>query len=60
MSPVQAEIIAALIEIATDGNWPATRNGLLDRGYTPDECVEAIEELCNIAGISPILGQEDF
>jgi len=61
MSPFQADIIASILEIATDGNWPRVANGMLEKGYTPTEIILAwgsLEDLAGVSGGCPCL--EDF
>lgn len=60
MTSLQASIICFLIEAATDCNWPNTRDSMLEAGYSADEVANAVETLCDIAGMTPIITAGDF
>lgn len=61
MTREHAELLCDIIDIATEGNWPNTRNGLIDdRGHNPKDLVAAVNQLCELAGRSPILSEKDF
>ena len=60
MNESQATILIRMIEIATDGNWPHTADGLIDMGYDPTEVVDACRVLSDLAHESPFIEECDF
>ena len=53
-------ILLDLIECATDGNWPLTRDGLKEMGYNGQEVTEAAGFLAELAHRSNPISAEDF
>ena len=53
MNRAQAGIIATLLEVATDGNWPRVSAEMIseERGYSPSEIVDAWSALEKEAGV---------
>jgi len=60
MTRQDACIILDIIECATDGNWPNTRNGLEDMGYNVAEIVDTTGRLADLAGRTNSISAEDF
>jgi len=60
ISGKSADIILKAFEAATDGNWPNTKNVLIDAGITGEEAEAAFKELADIAGISNPVTVDDF
>lgn len=56
----QADLLVALIEVATEGNWPTVAHSITERGYTPREVVAATNALCEMAHVSQIIEENDF
>lgn len=47
----QADVILKALEVATESNWPNTRDRLVvEAGYTPRQIIEAWQALEKLAG----------
>lgn len=51
MNDEQSNVILDLLEAATSGNWPNTRDFLIgEMGYSPDDIIDAWNALETMAG----------
>lgn len=60
MNQDQLQIIYDMLEVATDGNWPAVRERLLGMGHTAETIVGATDALAEECKRLPQLEQSDF
>lgn len=52
MTRTQAECLFALLDIATEGNWPDVAEAIQSRGWTPQQVCDAWRALANDAGMA--------
>lgn len=60
LTRTQANLIAFILERSTQSGWQYLRDEILEAGYTAKEAVDATGCICEIAGMSNILCEDDF
>jgi hypothetical protein len=58
MTNEQAEVIHALLDAATESNWPTTVAAMAERGFKPPEIVrawQALEDMTGSTGSVPLV-----
>ena len=60
MTREQADILAQLIDVAIEGNWPNVADQMTQAGWTPREIAAAAKVLTDLAGRTEILTEGDF